>query len=120
MAGVIAQRLVRRLCDKCKTECYPTEEEARLVMSNEEDVQRFMKMKIYKPGKCDGCNKEGYKGRIGLYEVMQITKEIKKLIADTITSQNLSRDEVIEWLHRLNEYREEKLEIEDFSELVRN
>ena len=46
--------------------------------------------------------------------------EIKKLIADTITSQNLSRDEVIEWLHRLNEYREEKLEIEDFSELVRN
>ena len=40
-----------------------------------------MKMKIYKPGKCDECSKEGYKGRLGLYEVMQITKEIKKLIA---------------------------------------
>ena len=81
LAGVIAQRLVRKLCDKCKVECYPTEEEARLVMVNEDDVQRFMKMKIYKPGKCENCNKEGYKGRLGLYEVMQITKEIKKLIA---------------------------------------
>ena len=81
LTGVIAQRLVRRLCDDCKIETYPTEEEARLVMSNEEDIQNFMKMKIYKPGKCDNCKKEGYKGRLGLYEVMQITKEIKKLIA---------------------------------------
>ena len=61
--------------------CNPTEEEARLVMANEEDVKKFMKLTIYKPGKCDKCNKEGYKGRIGLYEVMQVTKEIKKLIA---------------------------------------
>lgn len=81
LTGVIAQRLVRRLCDRCKVECNPTEEEARLVMLNEEDVKRFMKMKIYKPGRCDQCNKEGYKGRLGLYEVMQVTKEIKKLIA---------------------------------------
>jgi type IV pilus assembly protein PilB len=81
LAGVIAQRLVRKLCDKCKEEYYPTEEEARLVMVNEDDVKRFMKMKIYRPGQCEACNKEGYKGRLGLYEVMQITKEIKKLIA---------------------------------------
>ena len=81
LTGVIAQRLVRRLCDNCKVEYSPTEEEARLIMVNEDDVRRFMQMKIYKPGRCDQCNKEGYKGRLGLYEVMQITKEIKKLIA---------------------------------------
>ncbi|MCR5266523.1 MAG: Flp pilus assembly complex ATPase component TadA [Cyanobacteria bacterium RUI128] len=81
LVGVIAQRLVRRLCDKCKVECHPTEEEARMVMVNNDDVKRFMQMTIYKPGKCDECNKEGYKGRLGLYEVMHITKEIKKLIA---------------------------------------
>lgn len=81
LAGVIAQRLVRKLCDNCKEECYPTEEEARLVMANEEDVNRFMKMKIYKPVGCEKCNKEGYLGRLGLYEVMTMTKELKKLIA---------------------------------------
>lgn len=81
LTGVIAQRLVRKLCDNCKTEYNPTEKEARLVMVNEDDIKRFMQMKIYKPGKCEHCNKEGYKGRLGLYEVMQITKEIKKLIA---------------------------------------
>ena len=81
LTGVIAQRLVRRLCDECKVACHPTEEEARLVMANEDDIKKFMKLTIYKPGKCDKCNKEGYKGRIGLYEVMQVTKEIKKLIA---------------------------------------
>lgn len=81
LTGVIAQRLVRKLCDDCKVETYPTETEARLVMSNEDDIKRFMQMKIYKPGRCDNCNKEGYKGRLGLYEVLQVTKEIKKLIA---------------------------------------
>ncbi len=81
LTGVIAQRLVRRLCDNCKIEYQPSEEEARLLMVNEDDIKRFMQMKIYKPGKCEQCNKEGYKGRLGLYEVMQITKEIKKLIA---------------------------------------
>ncbi|MGN0013955.1 MAG: GspE/PulE family protein [Candidatus Gastranaerophilaceae bacterium] len=81
LTGVIAQRLVRKLCDDCKIETYPTEEEARLVMSNEEDIKRFMKMKIYKPGQCEHCKDEGYVGRLGLYEVLQVTKEIKKLIA---------------------------------------
>ncbi len=81
LAGVIAQRLVRRLCDDCKIETYPTEAEARLVMSNEEDIKHFMKIKIYKHGKCENCKNEGYKGRLGLYEVLQVTKEIKKLIA---------------------------------------
>lgn len=81
LVGVIAQRLVRRLCDNCKVGYHPSEEEARLVMVNEDDIRRFMQMTVYKPGKCDKCNKEGYKGRVGLYEVLQVTKEIKKLIA---------------------------------------
>ncbi|MBQ2645003.1 Flp pilus assembly complex ATPase component TadA [bacterium] len=81
LVGVIAQRLVRRLCDNCKIEYHPSEAEARLVMVNDDDVKRFMQMTIYKPGKCEHCSKEGYKGRLGLYEVLQVTKEIKKLIA---------------------------------------
>ena len=40
-----------------------------------------MKTPIYKPSGCEKCNFEGYKGRMGVYEIMPITKEIKKLIA---------------------------------------
>jgi len=81
LTGVVAQRLVRRLCDNCKVPYHPTEEEARLVMANEEDVQRFTQMTVYKPGGCEECENEGYNGRLGIYEIMPITKEIKKLIA---------------------------------------
>ena len=81
LTGVVAQRLVRRLCDNCKVPYHPTEEEARLVLTNEDDIQRFTQMTLYKPGKCSECENEGFTGRLGIYEIMPITKEIKKLIA---------------------------------------
>ncbi len=81
LTGVIAQRLVRRLCPQCKQAYYPSEEEARMVLSNEDDIKKFMKMKVYKPGACANCHKDGYLGRIGIFEIMRVTKEIKRLIA---------------------------------------
>lgn len=81
LSGVIAQRLVRRLCDDCKEEHYPTREEAQKILINEEEIQKFMKTKIYKPKGCNNCNFAGYDGRLGFYEIMLINKEIKKLIA---------------------------------------
>lgn len=81
LTGVIAQRLVRRLCPYCKQESYPTEEEARLLLSNEDDIRKFMKRKIYRPGVCNHCDKDGYSGRLGVFEILNVNKEIKKLIA---------------------------------------
>ncbi len=82
LVGIIAQRLVRNLCPHCRTQYYPTREEAELVIAGgEKEIQDFMKTPIYKPNGCDKCNYEGYKGRLGVYEIMPITKEIKKLIA---------------------------------------
>lgn len=81
LSGVIAQRLVRRLCDDCKEEYFATHEEARQIMANEEDIQKFMKTPIYRAKGCNKCGFAGYKGRLGVYEIMTITKEIKKLIA---------------------------------------
>ncbi len=81
LTGIIAQRLVRRLCPKCKEAYHPTLEEAKLVIANPEEQQEFMKRTIYKPKGCFDCNNEGYKGRLGCYEVMLINKEIKKMIA---------------------------------------
>ena len=81
LSGVIAQRLVRKLCDECKEEYYPTYEEASQILVNEDDIQKLMKTPIYRARGCNKCEFTGYKGRLGVYEIMQINKEIKRLIA---------------------------------------
>ena len=80
LSGVIAQRLVRKLC-KCKSEYYPTHEEAAQILLDEEDIQKLMKTKLYKPTGCSECEMTGYKGRLGVFEILPINKEIKKLIS---------------------------------------
>ena len=81
LTGVIAQRLVRRLCDKCKEGYFPTEEEVRHITTNPEIQQQLLKTKLYKKKGCKDCGYLGYTGRLGIYEIMPITREIKKLIA---------------------------------------
>ena len=81
LSGVVAQRLIRKLCDECKEEHYATYEEANKILIDEEDIKKFMKTKIYKSKGCKECEFMGYKGRLGIYEIMPINKEIKKLIA---------------------------------------
>lgn len=81
LSGVIAQRLVRKLCNHCKEEVLPTREEAEMILTEEEEINRFMKTKIYKKKGCTSCDFSGYSGRLGVFEIMPITKEIKKLIA---------------------------------------
>jgi type IV pilus assembly protein PilB len=81
LSGVIAQRLVRRLCDDCKEEYYPTREEVSMITTDPEEIEQLMKTKMYRAKGCNKCGFQGYKGRLGIYEIMQITKEIRKLIA---------------------------------------
>lgn len=81
LSGVIAQRLVRKLCDDCKEEYYPTREEVSMITTDPEEIEKLMKTPLYRAKGCNKCGFQGYKGRLGVYEIMQITKEIKKLIA---------------------------------------
>lgn len=81
LSGVIAQRLVRRLCDDCKEEYFATHDEARQILANEDEIQDFMKKPIYRAKGCSKCDFTGYKGRLGVYEIMTINKEIKRLVA---------------------------------------
>src|SRR5574344_2068380 len=81
LSGVIAQRLVRKLCDDCKEEYHCTREEAQMITKDEAAIKKIMETPIYKAKGCNKCGFQVYKGRIGVYEIMQITKEIKKLIA---------------------------------------
>ena len=81
LSGVIAQRLVRRLCDDCKEEYFPTREEVMQITMNEEEIERLTKTPFYRAKGCNKCNFSGYKGRLGIYEIMEITKGIRKMIA---------------------------------------
>lgn len=81
LTGVIAQRLVRKLCDKCKEAYFPTEEEVKHISTEPKVQEQLMKTKLYKKKGCKDCGYLGYTGRMGIYEVMPITREIKKLIA---------------------------------------
>ena len=74
--GIIAQRLVRRLCPSCKVEYIPDAEERELLNIKEDEP-----VKIYKPCGCSLCDNTGYKGRIGVYEIMEVTHDLKYIIA---------------------------------------
>lgn len=72
-----AQRLIRRICKDCKKEQQtPPEALVEIGFSPEEANQ----LKTYKGRGCQTCNNTGYKGRVGLYEVMEVTDEIRELI----------------------------------------
>jgi type IV pilus assembly protein PilB len=72
-----AQRLIRRVCKDCKRD-HPTPVEALVEVGFSADEAK--KLKTYKGQGCATCNNTGYKGRIGLYEVMEISDEIRELI----------------------------------------
>jgi type IV pilus assembly protein PilB len=73
LSGIIAQRLVRRLCSKCKEEYEANESELK-VLNMEGPV------KLYKPVGCPTCNSTGYKGRKAIHEIMVIDNELKEMI----------------------------------------
>lgn len=74
--GVIAQRLVRRLCPDCKKPKEATADEKEYM-----GVDPSQSVTIYEPCGCAKCDNTGYKGRIGVYEIMVVTDELKQIIA---------------------------------------
>ncbi len=79
--GVMAQRLVRKLCPDCKEAYTPTLEDARKVLSDPLEIQEFMKHTIYRPKGCEFCGNTGYKGRTAVLEILVVNNDLKKLIA---------------------------------------
>jgi type IV pilus assembly protein PilB len=74
---IIAQRLARKLCSHCKTPMEVPPEALRKEGFNEADIAAGMK--IYKAVGCGNCS-DGYKGRVGIYQVMPITETISRII----------------------------------------
>lgn len=81
VTGVIAQRLVKKLCPECKEAYKPTVEEAKRILTDPQDIKRLTESTIYRACGCPYCNDTGYSGRTGVFEIMLINKEMKKMIA---------------------------------------
>lgn len=77
---VIAQRLARRLCPQCKQAVEIPQQSLLEMGFTEEDTQN-PEFQVYQPAGCPEC-REGYKGRVGIYEVMKVTPEISRIIME--------------------------------------
>jgi len=95
-----AQRLIRRVCKDCRKE-HPTPVEALVEIGF--SPEEAAKVKTYKGKGCASCNDTGYKGRIGLYEVMEITDEIRELILIGASSLELRKKSIEDGMISLRE-----------------
>jgi type IV pilus assembly protein PilB len=86
LEGVVAQRLVRRICNNCKTEYTPAAEQLMELELKPEDVTG---KKFFFGKGCDSCNNTGYRGRMGIYEIMMLDDEMRDMIVKHASTQIL-------------------------------
>lgn len=89
---IVAQRLCRRICTHCKEE--DTDITKNEIIACGITPSSAEKMKVYKGAGCDHCNHTGYKGRVAIYEVMDITPAVKELILKHASSDELKRQAI--------------------------
>ncbi|MCK5160985.1 MAG: type II/IV secretion system protein, partial [Candidatus Aureabacteria bacterium] len=83
LLAILAQRLVRKICDECKQEYKPSEYE---ITAAKLDPQKIKEVKFFKGAGCDACSNTGYRGRIGIYELLVVNDEIRKMIYQKVTA----------------------------------
>lgn len=98
--AILAQRLVRKICPKCATPFAPPESVIEAAGIGPELVA---KAKFMKGRGCGNCNRSGYRGRIGIYELMMMTSRIRELAFQGASSQQLRKAAVSQGMHTLFE-----------------
>ncbi len=95
--GVLGQRLVRQICPKCKTSYEPTKAELEN-LGIKESVDS-----LYKGAGCPDCYNTGYKGRLGIYELMPMSSSLKRRLVDTADSASLQQAALEEGMQLLRQ-----------------
>jgi type II secretory ATPase GspE/PulE/Tfp pilus assembly ATPase PilB-like protein len=108
--GVLAQRLVRRLCENCQEPYHPSKDEFADIQSDYGKHALAKSGYTYGPGMqlfrspgCERCSGSGYKGRMGIHEIMEGTSDVKILIKKSATSQDLAKIAVEQGMTRLKQ-----------------
>ncbi|MBL9082217.1 MAG: Flp pilus assembly complex ATPase component TadA [Planctomycetales bacterium] len=84
--GILAQRLVRRCCQNCKQEVKPSMDLLAELQLTPDDVQG---KKFYRGVGCDTCNGTGYKGRVGLFELMVFNDDLREMVMHNASTEEL-------------------------------
>ncbi len=95
VVGIIAQRLVRRLCNDCKVPHQATPQELVLL-----GLPAGTAVTVYEPGGCEKCG-NGYKGRKAIYEIMPISAGIRRILHETVTAEIIENQAVSEGMNTL-------------------
>lgn len=98
VVGIIAQRLVRRLCPHCKKGRIAEDYELEFLGHSSDE-----KIEIFEPCGCARCNETGYYDRIGVYEILEVSPAMKKLIAGRASADQIKELAVSEGMHTLRE-----------------
>lgn len=89
---IIAQRLIRKICENCRVSFTMTEDDlgknlpSEIIKKHYTPIGEKHEIRLYKGAGCKICHNTGYSGRVGLFEVLEVTQEIKKLIVQKVNS----------------------------------
>jgi len=95
--GIISQRLVRRICPNCKEKYKPDNVIAKY-LELPEDTE------LYKGKGCDTCNMSGYKGRVGVYEVLSVNESLRHFIGEGADTQTIRQEAIKGGMKSLKDY----------------
>lgn len=95
----IAQRLVRKLCNDCKKESKLDVPSEKLIVQQltelgiaKAEIAKWQKITTYKPIGCARCSNSGFKGRVGIYEVLEVTDQVRTMIVDKVAGHEIAKE----------------------------
>jgi general secretion pathway protein E len=97
LVAVLAQRLVRTLCPDCKVPYEATREELLEIGVNPGERS----FRLYRPEGCAGCNYTGYRGRIGIFELMQVDDQVRAMVSQNVDSKQIKSQAIRSGMHPL-------------------
>jgi type II secretory ATPase GspE/PulE/Tfp pilus assembly ATPase PilB-like protein len=86
---VIAQRLVRKICTSCIESYKPSEDMLNYLRGIFEEKE--LSHQFYRGKGCSECNHKGYKGRVGIFEVLEVNEDIRQLIVKRVTAEEIGK-----------------------------
>ncbi len=104
VSGILAQRLARRLCEHCREpHMVPASALRALVAEGRLPASLPSQMQVYRPGGCSRCGGSGYRGRMGVYEMLVVSPAIESLMVTGASADEISRQAMAEGMRTLRE-----------------
>jgi general secretion pathway protein E len=100
---ILAQRLVRRVCPDCRAPYQPTDEELKEIGLSRAAMQKAGVPHLYKAVGCPACNRNGYRGRTGVYEFLLVDDDIRQLVLKNVDSSTIKKTAISKGMHTLLE-----------------